>query len=92
MDNLEFLGRKPFEVCVVSKAPMLYPLVKKNKSSVAVGLWNIFEDKIHKLRIKVEGDYGKVSFVNCTGHREGKEIVLDSVLYPFEFAGFELKK
>ncbi|MBE6591350.1 MAG: hypothetical protein E7646_04850 [Ruminococcaceae bacterium] len=92
MDNLEFLGRKPFEVCVVSKAPMLYPLVKKNESSVAVGLWNIFEDKIHKLRIKVEGDYGKVSFVNCTGHREGKEIVLDSVLYPFEFAGFELKQ
>ncbi|MBO5754624.1 MAG: hypothetical protein J6R89_01055, partial [Clostridia bacterium] len=92
MANLEFLGRKPFEVSVISKAPMLYPLVKKNESSVAVGLWNIFEDKIHGLRVRVEGDYDKISFVNCQGHREGKDVVLDSVLDPFEFAGFELKK
>lgn len=92
LEELTYLGRKPLEVSVISRAPMVYPLVKKNESAVAVGLWNVFEDKIHSLRVRVEGDYNEIRFVNCQGHREGKDVVLDSILYPFEFAGFEMKK
>lgn len=92
IDSLEFLGRKPFEVYDTGKNPMLYILAKKNESSIAVGLWNIFEDKIPETRIHVEGEYESIRFVNCQGHREGSDVVIDSTIYPFEFAGFELMK
>ena len=92
IDNLEFLGRKPFEVYDEGRDPMLYILAKKNERSIAVGLWNIFEDKIPSARIHVEGEYSDIRFVNCQGHREGSSVVIDSVIYPFEFAGFELVK
>ena len=92
IDSLEFLGKKPFEVYDTGKNPMLYILAKKNESSIAVGLWNIFEDKIPEARIHVEGNYQNVRFVNCQGHIEGNEVVIDSIIYPFEFVGFELMK
>lgn len=90
--SLEFLGRKPFEVYDTGKNPMLYILAKKNDGALAVGLWNIFEDKIPQARIHIEGEYNNIRFINCSGHMENNEVIIDSVIYPFEFAGFELKK
>ncbi len=90
--SLEFLGRKPFEVYDTGKNPMLYIFAKKNDHALAVGLWNIFEDKIPQARIHIEGEYKDIRFINCSGHRENNEVIIDSVIYPFEFAGFELKK
>ena len=49
-------------------------------------------DAVYQACIQVNFDFEQVDYVNCSGHREGNCIVLDSILYPYEFAGMELKE
>ncbi|MBP3301199.1 MAG: hypothetical protein J6M34_06840 [Clostridia bacterium] len=86
----EWLNRKPLDAYAEGNHPTLYTLVKKGEDSLAVGLWNLFEDKIHDLTVKINGDYKSIRFINCEGKLEGDRVTLSSVLYPYEFAGFEL--
>lgn len=71
--------------------PYLYVLTKQGEASLAVGLWNLYPDAVYHGRIQVNFDFDQVDYVNCSGHREGNCIVLDTILYPYEFAGMELK-
>jgi len=68
----------------------LYTMVKKGDNKVSVGLWNIYPDAITNAKIKISVPFSDVKFVNCNGHKEGDSIILDTKLYPYEFAGFEL--
>lgn len=87
--SLMWLG-KGLRVYPAGNYPMLYIMTKENENALAVGLWNLFDDKIESAEIKVEKAFSDVRFVNCKGHAENGTIVLDSTLYPYEFAGFEL--
>jgi len=70
--------------------PMLYVMVKKNESSMSVGLWNLFDDAIDNVKICINDDFDNIRFINCNGHRDGNSVIIDTVLYPYEFAGFEM--
>ncbi len=86
----EWLNKTPLDAYAEGNYPRLYTLVKKNETALAVGLWNLFEDRIDSLTVRIHGDYSKIRFVNCTGVREGDTVRLTSVLHPYEFSGFEL--
>ena len=89
--SIEWLGKKRLPVYPEGNYPALYILAKENDDAVVYGLWNLFQDKIPQARICVDCE-GEVEFVNCKGHREGNVVVIDTILYPYEFAGFEIKK
>lgn len=88
--SITWLQKKEPEVYSIGNHPFLYLLEKKNETGIAVAVCNLFPDKIKNTRICVNAEYQDIEFVNCTGHAEGKEIVLDTVLYPYEFAAFEV--
>jgi len=89
--SLEWLSGKAFPIAPDGNYPRLHILAKENDEEVAVGLWNLFEDKIKNARIKAAYK-GKVKFINCEGHVENDVVVLDNILYPYEFAGFVIEK
>ena len=89
--NIEWLGGKKLDAWVDDNSLQLYLLVKKNDKALSVGLWNLYPDRLKNLRVHVATDSDKIEFVNGTGHREGDSIVLDSTLYPYEMAAFEIK-
>ncbi len=37
--------------------------------------------------IKISDAFSDVKFINCKGHINGDAVVLDTVIYPYEFAG-----
>ncbi len=86
-----WLSSSPLKVNVCGNHPYLYLLEKENDDAVAVGVWNLFQDKIKNLRFKINTAFSRVNFVNCSGVIEGNEVVLDGTLYPYEFAGIEVK-
>lgn len=91
---LQYLGwlGKPLSVYTEGSHPYLYELLKENGEALAFGVWNLFEDKVKGLKIKLNCQFECVRFVNCEGHIEGDCAVLDTTLYPYEFAGIEIKK
>ena len=91
LDNAEWLGNKPLDAYVNDNYLQLYIMVKKNEKSMTVGLWNLFQDRIDDLKVHVATDSNEIEFLHCDGHREGDCIVLDTPLYPYEFAAFEIK-
>ena len=88
--SIEWLGGSKLPAVTDGNYPRLYILAKKNEKSLCIGLWNLFEDKIPNARITVDTE-GEIEFINCNGHKEGNTVVLDTMLYPYEFAAFEIK-
>lgn len=70
--------------------PNLYILTKKNASSMAIGLWNIFADEIFKPVIELDREYSEIEFINCNGRLEKDKVIL-SEMAPYSFAGFAVK-
>ena len=70
--------------------PGLYIMSKKNDSSMTVGLWNIFADKIFEPVIELDKKYSKIEFINCSGRLEENKVILSEMI-PFSFAGFEVE-
>lgn len=91
INAVEWLGKKPLPAVVEGNYPMTYSLVKSDGCKISAGLWNLFDDRAEGVRVRLPRKVEEVRFVNCRGHIEGQEVVLDSVLYPYEFAGFEAR-
>ena len=91
IDNAEWLGKKPLDAYVNDNYLQLYIMVKKNETAMSVGLWNLYPDRIHNLKVHVATNSNEIEFLNCQGHRDGDCIVLDTPLYPYEFAAFEIQ-
>lgn len=89
--SIKWLG-KPLDASPVGNYPDLYLLTKEKGKTLSVGAWNLFADKIKHLQLRIEKPFKEVRFIGCTGHREDDRIVLDSVLYPYEFAGLEIER
>ncbi len=88
--QVEWLNRAPLDAYAEGNHPYLYTLVKKDAASLSVGVWNLFEDKISDLSIRINGTYSSARFINCEGTFQNGKVVLTTVLYPYEFAGIEL--
>lgn len=88
-ESIAWLNKKPLGACLIGNFPQTYLMTKKGENSRAVGLWNLFDDKAENLRVRLDFTPKSVRFVNCTGHTEGNDVIVDSTLYPYEFAGFE---
>lgn len=91
IEQIEWLNA-PLIAYAEGNHPRLYTLTKKNDTALAVGLWNLFEDKIHNLTVHINGDYKNIRFVNCTGEKTATGVRITSTLYPYEFAGIELSQ
>ena len=89
-EQTAWLNQKPLDAYAEGNYPNLYTLVKKDENALSVGLWNLFEDKIHDLTVRINGDYTSARFVNCEGKFENGTVTLSTVLHPYEFAGIEL--
>lgn len=70
--------------------PDLYIIAKKDNSSMAVGLWNIFPDEIFEPVIELDREYSEIEFINCSGRLEGNKVYL-SQMAPYSFAAFKVK-
>lgn len=88
---VEWIGREPLAAYCETDSPFLYFMTKKNERGLAVGLWNLFEDKIENARVRINTKLSSVDYINCKGHVEGNTVVIDGIIYPYEFAGFEIK-
>ena len=91
LQHLGWLGEQ-LPAYTVGNHPYLYELLKENGKALALGVWNLFDDKIKHLKIKINVPFKDVQFVNCEGHIEGDYAILDTTLYPYEFAGIEIIK
>lgn len=91
VQSVKRLGRA-LDVSLGGNYPNLYLMTKEKEGTLRIGAWNLFDDKIENMRLKLNDVPAEVRFFNCNGHVEGDEIVLDSTLYPYEFAGFEIVK
>lgn len=87
--NVKWLG-VALDVYPDENYPGLYIITKKKESSLCVGAWNLFPDKIDHMRLKIEKELKDVHFINCIGRTEKDAVVLDKVLYPYEFAGLKI--
>lgn len=90
LKSIPWLG-KGLDAYADGNYPYLYTIAKKNENELAVGLWNLFADKIKNSRIRICNEFKEVKFINCKGHKEGDSVILDTILYPYEFAGIIVK-
>ena len=90
VDAAVWVGRKPLPAYCL-KNPLLYLIASRSEDgkSMAVGLFDIFEDEMIDAPVVLDRVYDRVRFVNCTGHMEGATVVIDYV-EPYGFAGFEV--
>lgn len=90
--SIEWLSGKPLAAYIDGNYPDMYFMTKASDSSLSVGLWNLFADRADGVRVKISDEYKRVEFIGCRGHIENGYVILDSPVYPYEFAGFELYK
>ena len=70
--------------------PALYMQCKKDKDSLAVGLWNFFADTAIEPMVELAESYSEIEFLNCHGKLSGNKVYLSDIP-PFGFAGFTVK-
>lgn len=87
----EWLAGKPLPAMCYG-APQLYTLCRKDDSSMAVGLWNIFADEVITPVVELDGEYSSVDFYNCSGRLDGNRVILDNDIAPYGFAFFTVNK
>ena len=84
-----FKGEKLPAMCF--DAPMLMPILGRKKTTLVIGLWNIFEDRLFNHKISLSEKYSSVKFIGCSGKLEGKSIVLEN-LNPFDYCAIVLQR
>jgi len=82
---------KPIRAYVKGNHSRLYTMVKEAEGRVAVGMWNTHDDAIYNAEIVFNSEIVDVKFINCKGEKKGKSVILETILYPYEFAGIEVK-
>ncbi len=87
---LAWLRGKPLDVFVPGH-PDLYVMTKRDETSLAVGLWNFYEDAALAPKLALGETWEEAGFINCTGTLEGNRVVLSDIP-AFSFAGVVLKK
>jgi hypothetical protein len=89
-NNTEWLsGHKLPAVCFGN--PNLYMQCKEDEKSIAIGLWNFFEDEALEPVIQLDRTYESVEFLCGSGRLCGDTVKLDDIP-PFGFCGIVLTK
>ncbi|MGN1450830.1 MAG: hypothetical protein ACI4XQ_01925 [Eubacteriales bacterium] len=89
IDSLRWLGKKPLAASC-PKNPGLYIMCKRGEGSMAVGLWNMFEDAVLSPEIELDREYSRAEFIGCGGVLKKNRVCLSGDIVPFSFAGFEV--
>lgn len=87
--NIKWLSGEDLSA-YISGNPDVYVISKSDGKAIAVGVWNFFADYISEPAIKLDKEYSKIKFINCTGRLDGDTVYL-SKIQPYEFAGFEVE-
>ncbi len=90
-DLIERLGKKALPA-VCRNNPDMYIMCKAGEGSLAVGLWNFFQDEVIEPVIDLCESYSQIEFINCDGVLNGSTVKLNDVIQPYAFAGFEVRK
>ncbi len=85
--SVQWLGSSPLDAYIDGNFPNIYTMVKKDESSVSVGLWNLFDDKAERLKLRFAEAPKKIEFINCKGALNGNEVLISTTVYPYEFCG-----
>jgi len=93
IEQLEWLGQ-PLAAYVEGNYPYHYSIVKEDAQEIVIGIWNLFEDSMENVRVRVNipFDPQTVSFINGTGYADGQYVCLQGKLTPYEFLGICVKK
>lgn len=91
VEAIEWIGRKPLPVSCL-KNPFVYIIASKNddESKMSVLLLNVFMDEIAQPVIKLDKEYSKINFINCSGELVGNELRL-SRIEPYGIVAFEVQ-
>ena len=71
--------------------PDLYIMTKKGENSLAIGLWNYFEDELLNPMVILGEKYTSVKFVNCDGVLKDDRIEIKSKIRGYDFAFIEVR-
>ncbi len=91
LDSLERIGAKALEAYPDGNYTMLYPMVKRNENEISIGLWNLSPDKVKNAKLKTNVKYEEIEFINCNGRVCDDGLVIESCIYPYEFAAVKIK-
>lgn len=86
-ERIEWLQKQRLPASCMGN-PELYLLCKKDKDSMAVGLWNHFADEIIHPVITLDKEYRNVDFYNCNGTLEKNRVILSDPIAAYGFAFF----
>ncbi len=73
------------------KNPNLYTLAAKGDDRLAVLLLNVHLDDIEAPKIRLDGEYGSIEFLGCSGKLSGDTVTLSDIS-PYGFAAFKVTK
>lgn len=89
---IAWMQGKPLPAAV-EKEPGLYVLCRKSEDELAVGIWNFWNDLGMPKTIPLDGEYRKIRLIGETkATLDGNTVHMDSVIPPYGFAGFVVKR
>lgn len=88
-EGIEWISSKRLPA-FIEKCPQLYVMCKGDEKSMAVALFNFFADSVDEPIIKLDKQYKNIRFINCNGELNGDTVSLNSPLYAYTFAAFEV--
>lgn len=89
IDALEWLCEKKLPA-VCTGHPDLYILTKKNGSTLSVGLWNFFPDRIYDAKIELPDNIASFRAFGADGKAENNILTLSEIA-PYGFAAAEIE-
>lgn len=88
--GIEWVARKPLPASCMGH-PDLYLICAGDGTSLTVGLFNCYADPVFAPKVKLNGEYRKLSGLNTSGTVEGNTVTLADIP-PFSFAMFTVRK
>jgi hypothetical protein len=85
--QVEWLSQKRADAVLLGNHPMLYLMTKRGEEELAVGIWNLSDDRVEGLSVRLGRAYRDVRFLRCEGKMCGDTATIATTLYPYEFAG-----
>ena len=91
VDLCEWLNEEKLPAVCLGN-PDLYLMTKFGENSMAIGLWNNFEDEMIRPMIKLNKPYKTARFIGCEGVLNGDRITLTKPLGAYSYGFVELKR
>lgn len=89
---VEWMQGRPLPAAV-AKEPGLYVLCRRDGDELAVGIWNFWNDLGMPKEIPLDEVYSEIRGIGDTNVTlDGNIVKMDSVIPPYSFAGFVVKK